>query len=71
MAVVKDAALAEKIGFLQNALGAVLPPFDSYLLVRGIKTLAVRMDRHLANASVVAAFLVNHRGGGPRLVSGT
>lgn len=61
VAVVKDAALAEKIGFLQNALGAVLPPFDSYLLVRGIKTLAVRMDRHLANASVVAAFLVNHR----------
>ena len=45
-----DAELAERLGFLQNAVGAVPSPFDCYLVLRGIKTLAVRMDRHCDNA---------------------
>ena len=57
LAVVKDPALAERLAFLQNSTGGVLGPFDSFLLIRGIKTLAVRMDRHTANAKRAAAFL--------------
>lgn len=57
LAVVKDAALAERLAFIQNSTGGVLGPFDSFLLIRGIKTLAVRMDRHTANAEKAAAFL--------------
>ena len=57
LVVVKDDDLAERIGFLQNAVGAVLGPMDSFLLIRGIKTLAVRMDRHVANAQRVAEWL--------------
>ncbi len=57
--VVKDAALAQRIGFIQNSTGGVLSPFESFLLIRGIKTLAVRMDRHVANAERIAEFLVN------------
>ena len=57
LAVVKDPALAERLAFLQNSTGGVLGPFDSFLLIRGIKTLAVRMDRHTANAERAAAFL--------------
>ncbi len=57
LAVVKDRELAEKLAFLQNATGGVLGPFDSFLLLRGIKTLAVRMDRHVANAERAAAWL--------------
>lgn len=57
LAVVKDPALAEQIHFIQNATGGVLQPFDSFLLIRGIKTLGVRMDRHSANALTVAEFL--------------
>jgi cystathionine gamma-synthase len=53
-------ALAGKIGFLQNATGAVPGPMDCYLVQRGMKTLAVRMDRHCANAGEVAAFLSQH-----------
>ncbi len=49
--------LAERIGFLQNATGAVPGPFDCYLVQRGVKTLAVRMDRHAANAGRVAEAL--------------
>lgn len=49
--------LHERLRFLQNAAGPVLGPFDSYLVLRGIKTLGVRMDRHTANASVIANFL--------------
>ena len=49
--------LAQKLAFIQNSTGGVLPPFDSFLLTRGIKTLAVRMDRHVANAEKVAAYL--------------
>ena len=57
LAVVRDTALAERLAFIQNATGGVLGPFDSFLLIRGIKTLAVRMDRHTANAERAAAFL--------------
>jgi cystathionine gamma-lyase len=52
--------LTERIGYLQNALGAVSSPFDSFLTLRGIKTLAVRMERHCANALAVAQFLATH-----------
>ena len=57
LAVVKDPALAERLAFIQNSTGGVLGPFDSFLLIRGIKTLAVRMDRHTGNAEKAAAFL--------------
>ena len=53
LVVVKDEDLAERIGFLQNAIGAVAQPFDSFLLIRGIKTLGVRMDRHVSNAEKI------------------
>jgi cystathionine gamma-synthase len=56
-----NGALAEKIGFLQNATGAVPGPMDCYLVQRGLKTLAVRMERHCANAREVATFLARHR----------
>ncbi len=59
--VVRDGDLAERLGYHQNAMGAVPGPFDSWLVLRGIKTLAVRMDRHCANARAVAEFLVGHR----------
>ncbi len=57
--VVDDEALAEKIGFLQFAVGAVSGPLDAWLTTRGIKTLAVRMQRHSENAAAVAAFLAS------------
>ena len=60
LAVVKTKALAEKIAFIQNSTGGVLPPFDSFLLIRGIKTLAVRLDRHVANAEAAARRLSEH-----------
>jgi cystathionine gamma-synthase len=59
-AVCADAATAEDLAFLQNAAGAVPGPFDSWLTLRGLKTLGVRMDRHCANAAQVAAFLAEH-----------
>jgi cystathionine gamma-lyase len=52
--------LKERIGYLQNALGAVPSPFDSFLTLRGIKTLALRMERHCANALTIAQFLAGH-----------
>jgi cystathionine beta-lyase/cystathionine gamma-synthase len=52
--------LAEKIGFLQNAVGAILSPFDSWLILRGVKTLAVRMKRHEENGVAMAGYLRNH-----------
>ncbi|HEX4387453.1 MAG TPA: PLP-dependent aspartate aminotransferase family protein [Steroidobacteraceae bacterium] len=55
-----DAALAERIAYLQNAVGAVPGPFDSFLTLRGIKTLALRMERHCANAFAIAQFLEAH-----------
>src|SRR5436190_4037652 len=51
--------IAEQIGFLQNAVGAILSPFDSWLVLRGIKTLAVRMKRHEENGIAMASFLAN------------
>lgn len=58
--VLDDDGLAEHFDFLQNAVGAVASPFDAWLTMRGTKTLAVRMDRHCANAQVVAEFLAGH-----------
>lgn len=57
--VVNSKELAERLHFVQNSTGGVLAPFDSFLLIRGIKTLAVRMDRHNLNAKFVAEFLRN------------
>jgi cystathionine gamma-synthase len=59
--VVDDAGLAERLAFHQNAMGAVPGPFDSWLVLRGVKTLGVRMDRHCANAERVAEMLLAHR----------
>ena len=61
LVVVNDDDLAKKIGFIQNSTGGVLAPFDSFLLIRGIKTLAVRLDRHVENAQKAAEFLSNHK----------
>lgn len=58
--VTNKPALAERIRFVQKSLGAVLGPFDSYLLLRGIKTLAVRVERHNASAMRIARFLEQH-----------
>ena len=55
-----DAELEERIAYLQNAVGGVPGPFDSFLTLRGIKTLALRMERHCANALAVARFLEGH-----------
>ena len=61
LAVVKTQELAEKLAFIQNSTGGVLPPFDSFLLIRGIKTLGVRLDRHVANAEAAAKYLTEHK----------
>jgi cystathionine gamma-synthase len=58
--VVKDSRQAQELAFSQNATGAVAGPFDAWLTLRGVKTLAVRMDRHCANAARVAAMLGGH-----------
>jgi cystathionine gamma-lyase len=55
-----DAGLAERMAFLQNAVGAVAGPFDSFLALRGVKTLALRMERHCANALRIATWLEGH-----------
>ena len=55
-----DAALQERLAYLQNALGSVSGPFDSFLTLRGIKTLALRMERHCSNARAIADFLAGH-----------
>jgi cystathionine gamma-synthase len=55
-----DAALAERLYFLQKSLGAVPGPFDSWLVLRGLKTLAVRMRQHCENARRIAEFLDGH-----------
>jgi len=59
--VVRDLELADRITFHQNAMGAVPGPFDAFLTHRGLKTLAVRMDRHCDNAEAVVDFLARHR----------
>ena len=58
--VVKDKELADKLYFLQNAVGAILGPMDSFLVLRGIKTLPLRMDRHFENAMALVEFLEEH-----------
>ena len=58
--VATDAELGEQLTYHQNAMGAVPGPFDCWLVLRGIKTLGVRMDRHSANARAIADFLVGH-----------
>jgi cystathionine gamma-synthase len=58
--ILSDAELAEKIGFLQFGVGAVSGPFDAWLTIRGIKTLALRMERHSSNAQAIAEALVGH-----------
>lgn len=58
--VVSDAALGEELAYHQNAMGAVAGPFDAWLVLRGIKTLAVRMDRHSENATRVTEMLSRH-----------
>jgi cystathionine gamma-synthase len=57
---VDDDALADRLRFTQNAAGAVPAPFDCYLVLRGVKTLAVRMDRHCENARAVVDVLTRH-----------
>jgi cystathionine beta-lyase/cystathionine gamma-synthase len=52
--------IGEQIGFLQNAVGAILSPFDSWLVLRGVKTLAVRMKRHEENGVAMASYLSHH-----------
>jgi cystathionine gamma-synthase len=58
--VIRDDALADEVAFHQNAMGAVAGPLDSWLVLRGIKTLAVRMDRHCDNAEQVVRLLRDH-----------
>ncbi|MDB6161122.1 MAG: cystathionine beta-lyase [Gammaproteobacteria bacterium] len=55
-----DESLKERLGYLQNAIGGVSGPFDSFLTLRGIKTLALRMERHCSNAQAIAEFLEGH-----------
>lgn len=61
LAVVNSKELAERLHFVQNATGGVLSPFDSWLLIRGIKTLAVRMDRHIENTGKLINFLQQNK----------
>jgi cystathionine beta-lyase len=61
VAVVKDRALAEWLQFYQNAAGAILSPFDSWLVLRGTKTLALRMPRHEENGRRLAEYLRGHQ----------
>ncbi len=58
--IVREKSLYEKLAFIQNAVGAVPGPMDCFLVLRGIKTLAVRMDRHAENAAALVEFLAAH-----------
>ena len=60
LVVTKDQELGEKIKFIQNASGAILAPFDSWLVIRGIETLPLRIKQHCLNAQVVAEYLEQH-----------
>jgi cystathionine gamma-synthase len=62
--IVADAGLGEQLAFHQNSTGAVPGPFDAWLMLRGIKTLGVRMDRHCANAARIAEMLTAHPAAG-------
>ncbi|MCD8352461.1 MAG: PLP-dependent aspartate aminotransferase family protein [Planctomycetaceae bacterium] len=58
--VCRDADLGQQVAYIQNAAGAILGPMDSWLLIRGLKTLAIRMDRQMDNALAIAEFLSTH-----------
>ncbi len=60
IAVTKDSELGDRLGFLQNSIGAIAGPFDSFLALRGLKTLHLRMERHCSNARTVAEWLERH-----------
>jgi cystathionine gamma-lyase len=60
IAVTREAELGERLAFLQNAVGGVAGPFDSFLALRGLKTLHLRMERHSSNALAVARWLESH-----------
>jgi cystathionine gamma-lyase len=60
MAVAANSELADRMGFLQNAVGAIAGPFDSFLALRGLKTLHLRMERHCSNAQELAEWLARH-----------
>ncbi len=60
VAMTSDDALAEKLHFLQKSVGGVPSPFDCYMVLRGVKTLAVRVERHVASAGTLAAWLEKH-----------
>jgi cystathionine beta-lyase len=60
LVVTKEKELGEKIKFIQNASGAILSPFDSWLVIRGIETLPLRVQQHGKNAAAIAEFLHNH-----------
>ena len=62
LVVAKEKELGEKIKFIQNASGAILAPFDSWLVIRGIETLHLRVQQHCRNAQAVAEFLATHPG---------
>jgi cystathionine gamma-lyase len=62
IAVTKDPTLAERLTFLQNSVGGISGPFDSFLALRGVKTLALRMQRHGESAMAIAKFLESHAG---------
>jgi cystathionine gamma-synthase len=57
---VNDDEIADRLRYMQNAAGAVPAPFDCYLVLRGVKTLGVRMDRHCSNARAIVDLLVRH-----------
>jgi cystathionine gamma-lyase len=59
IAITADDALAERLGYLQNSIGSVSGPFDSFLVLRGLKTLAIRMERHCASSMAIAEWLEN------------
>jgi cystathionine gamma-synthase len=59
-ALTSDPEISSRLGFLQNSVGAVPGPFDCYLVLRGLKTLGLRMERHCANARAIVALLVGH-----------
>jgi len=58
--MLNDDVLFEKIQFVQNSAGAIMSPFDSYIVLRGIKTLSMRMNKHAENASIIAEYLEKH-----------
>ena len=70
VAATSDDAVAERLRFLQNAMGAVPGPLDCFLVLRGLRTLHLRMERHGSNAAAVAAFLTRSAGRGGRQLPG-